>query len=47
MFSVVGMSLGYVIGGGEIKIDPTKMEAIMKCFVPTNVSKIRSFIGAT
>jgi hypothetical protein len=39
--------LGYVIGGGELKIDPTKMEAIMKWSVPTNVSEVRSFIGAT
>jgi len=38
--------LGYVIGGGELKIDPSKMEAIMKWPVPTNVSKVRSFIGA-
>jgi hypothetical protein len=26
--------LGYVIGGGELKIDPTKMEAIMKWCYP-------------
>ena len=38
------MYLGYVIGGGELNIDPTKMEAIMKWFVPTNVSDVRSFI---
>jgi len=37
--------LGYVIGGGELKIDPSKMEAIMKWSVPTNVTKVRSFIG--
>ena len=41
------MYLGYVIGGGELKIDPSKMEDIMKWSVPTNVTKIRSFIGAT
>jgi hypothetical protein len=39
--------LGYVIGGGELKIDPAKMEAIMKWLVPTNVSEVRSFIGVT
>lgn len=39
--------LGYVIGGGELNIDPSKMEAIMKWLVPTNVTKVRSFIGAT
>ena len=38
--------LGYVVGGGELKIDPSKMEAIMKWLVPTNVSEVRSFIGA-
>ena len=41
------MYLGYVIGGGELNIDPSKMEAIMKWLVPTNVTKVRSFIGAT
>lgn len=29
-----------------MKIDPSKMEAIMKWPVPTNVIEIRSFIGA-
>lgn len=37
----------HVIGGGEFKIDPSNMEAIMKWSVPTNVSNIRSFIGAS
>jgi len=39
--------LGYVIGGGELKVDPSKMEAIMKWPVPTNVSEVSTFIGAT
>ena len=30
-----------------MEIDPSKMEAIMKWSVPTNVSEVRSFIGAT
>eukprot|EP00253_Pinus_taeda_P027358 PITA_27358 len=38
--------LGYVIGGGELKIDPANMEAIMKWLVPTNVFGVKSFIGA-
>jgi hypothetical protein len=38
--------LGYVIGGGELKIDPEKMEAIIKWPVPTNVTEVRSFLGA-
>ena len=37
--------LGYVIGGGELKIDHAKMEAIMKWSIPTNVSKVMNFIG--
>jgi hypothetical protein len=32
-----------VIGRGELKIDPAKMEAIMKWLIPT---KVRSFVGA-
>jgi hypothetical protein len=38
--------LGYVIGGGELKIDPANMEAIMKWIVPTNVTEVRIFFGA-
>ena len=36
--------LGYVIDG-ECKIDPTKMEAIIKKPTSTNVTEIRSFFG--
>jgi hypothetical protein len=39
--------LGYVISGGERNIYPTNMEAIMKWLVPTNVTKVRIFVGAT
>ena len=39
--------LGYVIGEGELKIDPTKMEAILKLSIPTNVYVVRSFIRET
>jgi hypothetical protein len=39
--------LWYVIGGREIKIDPTNMEAIMKWLVPTNFTEVRSFVGET
>jgi hypothetical protein len=39
------MYLGYMIGGGEIKIDLVKMEAILKWVVPNNVTKVRSFVG--
>lgn len=40
------MCLGYVIGLGELKIDPTKMEADMKWSMPTNVFEVKSFLGA-
>ena len=39
------MYSGCVIGGGDLKIDPAKMEAIIKWPVPTNVTEIRSSIG--
>ena len=37
----------YVIGGGELNINPSKMEAIMKWLVLTNVYEVSSFIGET
>jgi hypothetical protein len=39
--------LGYAIGGEELNIDPSKMEATMKWPFPTNVTKVRSFFGET
>jgi hypothetical protein len=40
--------LGYVINGGELKIDPAKMEAIMEWPVPPNVTEVmRRFFGKT
>jgi hypothetical protein len=39
--------LGYVIDVGELKIDPTKMDAIMKWIIPTTVTEVRSVVGAT
>jgi hypothetical protein len=39
--------LGYVIGGGELKINPSKMDAIMKWPIPTIVTKVRIFVGTT
>jgi hypothetical protein len=38
--------LGYIVGGGELKIDPSKVEAIMKWPKPNNVTEVRSFLGA-
>ena len=50
IFEKVGnIEVTYFIGnivGREIKIDPSKIDAIMKWPVPTNVSKVESFIGA-
>jgi hypothetical protein len=39
--------LGYVIGMGELKINPTKIDFILKWPTPSNVTKVRSFVGAT
>jgi hypothetical protein len=36
-----------MIDGGELKIDPMKMKATIKWSIPTNVTDIRSFVGAT
>ena len=41
------MNLGYVIGGGKLKIDVAKMEAITKWPTPTNVNEVRRFWGGT
>jgi hypothetical protein len=35
--------LGYAISGGDLNMDPTIMEAIMKWPIPTNVTKVRIF----
>jgi hypothetical protein len=38
--------LEYVISVGELKIDPAKMEVIMKWSVPINYTEVRRFILA-
>jgi len=35
-----------MIGGGELKIDPMKIEAISKWLNLTSITKVRSFMGA-
>jgi hypothetical protein len=37
--------LRYVIGGGKIKINPTKMEAFITWPTPTNVIEVGIFVG--
>lgn len=36
--------LGYIVGGGELKIDPSKVEVIVNCSKPKNVTKVRSLL---
>lgn len=38
--------LGYIVGGGNIKIGPAKIEAIIKWPRPQNVTEVRGFLGA-
>ena len=37
--------LGHVISKGGIEVDSKKVEAVLKWEVPTNVSKLCSFLG--
>ena len=39
--------LGYIEGGGELKIDPSKVEVIVNWPNPNNVIDIRGFLGAS
>jgi hypothetical protein len=38
--------LGHIVGEGEIKIDPSKVDVIVNWPKPTNVTEVRSFLGA-
>ena len=38
--------LGHIVGNGQLKIDPSKVEVIVKWPKPTNVTEVRSFLGA-
>jgi hypothetical protein len=38
--------LGHIVGNGELKIDPTKVEVIVKWPRPTTATKVRSLLGA-
>jgi len=37
--------LGVIVGKGEIKMDPVKVQGIMDWPTPTNIHEIRSFLG--
>ena len=39
------MYLGYVISGGELKIDSMNMEAIIEWPTPTHVLEVRIFVS--
>ena len=39
--------LGYILGGGELKIDPSKVEVIVNWPKPDNVTNVRIFLGET
>lgn len=36
--------LGYIVGGGHLKIDPAKIDVIIKWPSPQNVAEVRSFL---
>jgi hypothetical protein len=38
--------LGHIVGGGELKIDPSKVKVILDWPKPNNVTEVRSFLGA-
>jgi hypothetical protein len=38
--------LGHIFGGGELKIDPSKVKVILEWPKPNNVTEVRSFLGA-
>jgi hypothetical protein len=37
--------LGVIVGKGEVKMDPIKVQGIMDWPIPTNIHEIRSFLG--
>jgi len=41
------MFLGHVVTKEGIKVEPQKVKAITECSRPTNITKIRSFLGLT
>jgi hypothetical protein len=39
--------LGHIVGGGELKIDLSKVKLILEWPNPNNVTEVRSFLEAT
>jgi hypothetical protein len=37
--------LGHIVGGGQLKIDPSKIDVIINWHEPKSVTKIWSFFG--
>jgi hypothetical protein len=37
--------LGYIVGNGQLKIDPSKVEVIVNWPKPNTATKVRSFLG--
>ena len=37
--------LGHIVGGGELRIDPYKVEAIVNWPTPKTVTEVRTFLG--
>eukprot|EP00253_Pinus_taeda_P025824 PITA_25824 len=38
--------LGHIVGGGDLRIDPNKVEAIVNWPTPKSIIEVRSFLGA-
>jgi hypothetical protein len=38
--------LGHIVGGGKLKIDPSKVKVILEWSRPSNVTEVRNFLGA-
>jgi hypothetical protein len=39
--------LGHIVGGGELKVDPSKVKVILDWPNPNNVTEVRSFLGSS
>lgn len=39
--------LGHIVGGGALRINPAKIEAIMKWPTPKSITEVRSFFGCS